>query len=345
MSRVRQFGLDWKADGEFTAVVNRGWGLNGHPSLQGGMTASLEFSQAVAEKSALDFGRMVLVEDDEAGVPAWSGMIDPPWFPTLPVKATAYSLEYLASLRTPDRVRVLRGSFESVLKDLLLMINDVEDLQIRIGNLGQLPTAQQQLTVKQKSLWAQLNDFAKRESVEFMLRPTYEQRQPLMIYLDADDEMGVDTEYFLHDGENANMQILDASISRKIVNRLIGIGKQDTQGSRLQTAPFSDVESIRKYRMRSEVRQYGNLTILSALNQATQNALASSKRAPLKLQIAIVDSAAFPYCRPGNRVRVHASRLWLPGGAVGWRGPMRILQMAYDETDRILKTTLEAYYT
>jgi hypothetical protein len=340
MSRIVAFNLRRLAVGEFRATVNRGYGLNGSIRLQGGMTSTVTLPTSALAEDWLQFGRMVMVHDEGELLPPWAGMIDPPWAPLLPVQATFYGLEYLMQQRTPDTQVVLTGTFESVLTRLVGMVNALSDLHIRMGDMGSLPSGSQQLTVKQTPLWGQINDFGKREGVEFLLRPTYEKNETLTIYLDAGQSLGVKTGVFLHDGKSANIKLLSASVEGPIQNRIIGIGKQDTQGSRPKTVPMTDADSISLYDLRSVVTQFSTLTSQSSLDNATRNALEKNDYPTLKLDVLIEDATIFPNCRLGNRFDLHVAELYLPGGIKGWRGPVRLTQMAYDEAQNTITATM-----
>lgn len=340
MSRIRVFNKKRLAFDEFHADVNRGYGLNGSVKLQGGMTSTITVPTDTQAKDTLQFGRMIMVYDEGDLLPPWAGMIDPPWTPTLPVQATVYGMEYLMQQRTPDAEITLKGSFESVLSKLIALVNNQSDLYVRLGDMGSHPAGEQQLTVKQTPLWGQINDFGKREGVEFTLRPTYDEGETLLIYIDSSQNTGVDTGVFLHDGENANFKLLNASVEGPIQNRMIGIGKEDTKKSRLITKPMVDEDSISLYDMRSVVTQFRTLTIQSSLDAATANALNNYSTPVLKMDLLIEDPDVFPHCRPGNRFDLLASRIYLPGGVRGWRGEIRMTQMAYEEKQNTITATV-----
>lgn len=342
MSRVMMFDLSNHSVGEFTAEANRGWGLSGKRTLAGGLQTTLAIPASVASQDWLQFGRMALIQDSK--LPAWCGVMDTPWSGKIPSEAIFYGPEYLLDLRMPDRQAVLSGSFESILIDLIGLINQDEDLFVRAGILGELPAGQQQLTIDQKSLWVQLNDFGKREGVEFFFRATREQNEPLTIYIDAGQRIGMDTGILLHDGARANMQVTSASVTGIIRNRVIGIGKADSAQKRPQTAPYRDEDSIDRYRMRSAVVQFSTLTDLSSLETATQKSLDASARPRLKLVLSLMDNDdLFTSLSPGNSFMVHAAEIYLPGGVKGWRGQMRMLQMALDDHTRTVSCEMEAW--
>ncbi|MCZ2076679.1 MAG: hypothetical protein LC130_17000 [Bryobacterales bacterium] len=331
MSRVRVFGRDNQAVGEFTALTTRGYGLSGASNLQGGMAARILLTDAVAQQDWIQLGRMVYIEDEEGRLPPWAGVIDTPWSATLPVEMTVYSAEYLMQLRSPDKDEVIKRTFESVLARLIELVNAEEDLYVRMGETTDMPAGAQQLTIQQKPLWGQINDFGKREGVEYCMRPTYRRGEPLLVYVDASGNFGERTGMQLTDGEGGNMALTKAEVAGKIVNRAIGIGRSDTAGSRLATAPYMDDESVRRYGLRSAVQQFRTLTIQSSLNSATQKFLDQSKRPRLYLEAEIRDASLFPHIRLGNWWDVHAANIYLPGGRRGWRGQMRMTQFVYDE--------------
>lgn len=343
MSRVIVFGLDHRAVGEFDATVTRGYSLNGATTLQGGMTTSIAVPPDALRAGWLQLGRVVYVEAEGGIVPPWAGVIDLPWQASLPVSATVYGAEYLLNLRTPDHETTIRRTFESVFRHLVELANAEEDLFVRVGNLGILPAGPQQLTIKQQPLWGQMNDFCRREGVEYVVRPTYARGEPLTIYLDAGDALGDATGAILADG-GGGVQIVDAQLSGSLANRVIGIGKENTRQSRPQTAPYRDDDSMRAYRMRSEVVQFRTLTLISSLEGATQMYLERKARPRLTLTVALHDAELFRFCRPGNWFDVFASNLYLPGGVKGWRGRMRMLQFVFDEDAGTISATMEGLY-
>jgi hypothetical protein len=341
MSRVIVFDLDNIATGEFRAVVNRGYGLNGSITQQGGMSCTVELPTTALANDWMQFGRMVMVYDEGELLPPWCGMIDAPWIASLPVQATIYSLEYLMQLRTPDSQITVTGEFETVLQQLIDMSNAFSTLNLRMGDLGDLPDGKQELKVMQTPLWGQLNDFAKRSGVEFAFRPTYDQNEPLLIYLDAGRDIGVDTGILLHDGARANIKLADASVNGPIWNRVIAIGKQSTAASQLKTKPIDDDDSISLYDLRSTVIQAGT-TVQSVLDKAAQNYLNTMKDPSIKFDILVDDPDIFPACRLGNTFDLHVSEVYLPGGEKGWRGNVRLEQMAYDENQNVITATVMA---
>lgn len=341
MSRALIFDSDNRNPREFNAIFNRGWGLSGSISLQGGLQTTIEIPASVVSQDCFRLGRMILVSDSK--LPNWSGMIDPPWKAILPVVANVYSPEYLADLRTPDHKVVLTGSFETVLGKMIAIMNDLEDLHVRLGTMGSLPVGSQQLTVEQKPLWPQINDFGKREGVEYYFRPVYEGNNPLTIYIDASDHIGIETGILLHDGMGANMQVTSADVIGAIVNRVIGIGRQDSKQNRPQTQAYISEASKDVYGLRSAVVQFQNLTTIANLQTATQNSLNNSKQPRLKLGLSLRDRDLFGFLRPGNWYMIHAANIYLPGGVKGWRGAMRMTQMALDDKTRTIFTSMEAW--
>ena len=65
----------------------------------------------------------------------------------------------------------------------------------------------------------------------------------------------------------------------------------------------------------------------------------------LIIQASIIDvDQTFYNLAPGNTVNVHISRLFLPGGVRAWRGQMRMMAMAYDESTNTVGMTMETQY-
>lgn len=343
MSRVRVFDLRNRAIGEFMTNVTRGYSLSGSIMLQGGLSSTVMIPTDAAQKDWLQLGRVVYIEDEEDLVPPWAGIIDTPWKALAPVTAAIYNAEYIFNTRSPDTETTSKGSFKTVLTKLIGLVNLYDDCFLRLGTLGALPSGQRELKITQTPLWGQINDFGKREGVEFLIRPLYAEKKPLFFYLDAAQNFGVDTGVILHDGDNHNLRVTGAQVGGKIINRMIGIGKEDSTKSRPKTIPLTNAQSISLYDMRSEVRQFRTISTQSALDQATANALKASARPVLTLDVIVSDPDIFPHCRPGNWFDVTLAHVYLPGGRKGWRGKMRMPQMVYDEDSNTITATLKSY--
>jgi hypothetical protein len=339
MSRIVVFDRDFRSVGEFQGIVNRAWTMSGASKTMGGSTTTVQIAADDAVNEWLQFGRMVLIEHES--LPRWAGMIDTPWIATLPVSCTLYSPEYLPSLRFSEQQLTVSGSFETVLQEIIDLINKDEDMRIRLGTMGDLPSGDQQLTIKQQSLWQTLNDFGAREAVEFAFRAERDENNLLTIYIDADLKLGAETGLYLHDGPGANIQIIDAKIESKIINRIVGIGAQSTNQARIQTAPYFDADSIEIYGLRGTVKQFSSLTLQSSLEAATQSLLKYGKEYYLRINLAVIDSTLFDSMRLGNSYYVHAANIILPGGIRGWSGQMRSKVISYDEKQNVVLTTMD----
>jgi hypothetical protein len=342
MSRIVVFGTDNVSRGEFTAICNRGWMLDGSKSVSGGGQTTVSVSAETGQKDWLQFGRMVLVGHDK--LPPWVGIIDTPWKASAPVQITLYNAAYLLSLRTPDAPVVMTGTVYEIARQVIDAINAQEEMYLRPGVMSGTDISREQ-TFDQQSYWQRLNEMVARAGKEMFLRPAITDGR-LVIYLDIQDRAGIDTGFLLHDGENANMQIVDATIDGKIVNRLIGIGDQSTQGSRITTDALVDDPSRNAYRLRSSVIQYSGVSDPTTLLQNANINLAYSAWPRLILTLNILDVGdAFSYLQPGNSFFIQASKnIHLPGGVSGWRGIARLTALAYDEANNTVGASLEAQY-
>jgi hypothetical protein len=336
------FDLNHRAVGEFSAIVNRGYMMYGNPSVSGEASTQIVIPNNVARKPWLNFGRPILIEG--GGLPAWMGIIDPPWKADTPVSLTAYSGEYLLSLRVPDVIKLpVNGSSEQIIKELIAQANSQADMFIRLGDASQSDGATRQETITQKKVWEQIRAYCERTETELVLRPVREGDR-LNLYIDIGAQ-GTDTGMLLHDGENANMRITNATVIGDLTNRLTGISSQSTTSSRLATEPYLNDETVDLYRLRSDVAQFRDISEITTLQKHTERELdwLSRPRLQITADIIIKDANLARNMRLGNTFMVHASKILLPGGRQGWRGTMRVPKFFFTESTNTVNITMEAF--
>lgn len=341
MSRLKVWELDNAETHEFNAIWPRGWTVDGIRSVSSSGPTSVAVPDDVALKPWLRFGRFVTAAHDR--LPLSCAMIDPPWGASLPVTIALHPLAYVLSLRTPDAPVVIRGDVFYIVRELIGMINAQQELWLRPGRFSGADIVREE-TIDQRSYWEQLNALVARAGKELLLRPA-EVGGRLIIYVDVETRVGVDTGFLLHDGQGANIEVLDPVIDGKIINRLTGIGSQNTVGSRLATTPQINTASRDAFRLRSEALQYQNVVTESTLINNTLNDLAFSSWPRLKIPIKLLDvGKTFAQIAPGNGYIVHVGEIYLPGGVKGYRGPARLTALMYDETDNTVGGLLETAY-
>ncbi len=332
MSRIRVFDTINRSAGEFHAACSRGWSITGNTSVRGGGETSVKFPMEIAEKPYMQFGRMVMVEEEN--LPPWAGMIDPDWSGVAPYETVLYNMEYLFSLRKPDQPMLITGTTASIVTKIIELINAQEELYLRAGVMEQDVTREE--TLDRRTFWEQAKALIQRAGMEMTLRPAIVQGQ-LFIYVDVKRQMGGVTNFEYKDGAGGNMTVTSAKINQTIVNRVVAINDASTEESRLQTAAFVNDESRMKYRLRSDVVQFRGVTELSTLEAHAKSYLNSKCFPYLEMTVRIKNiGSAFQNARLGNTVIFHASNILLPGGRSGWRGEARIMAMAYDEPSQVL---------
>jgi hypothetical protein len=333
MSRLVIFGPDNKSVGEIHANCSRGWAIS-----EGGQaTVTLRADDAL--NKWLQFGRMVLVEHEK--LPPWAGMIDTPWTATIPGQMTLYNAEYLLSVRAPDNILTLTGTTGGIALQMINLANAQEDLYIREGKVDASDSSRQEV-FDQRSFFEQLTTLGKNAGREMRFRPERVDRR-LIIRFDLQPRIGVVSDQALRSGADGNLEITEARIDGEIYNRIIGIGDETTQDSRLQTRPFTNATSISRYRMRSRVTQYSGVADLSVLEANVATELAEAAFPKLILTANVLDIGdTFSHLDLGNTYPVHAPDLYLPGGIHGWGGTARITAMVYDETNNKVQINLEA---
>jgi hypothetical protein len=331
VSRIVYFALSGAAAGEIQADCSRSWAINA-----GSETVIILGAGQIA--GGLNFGRLILVEHER--LPAWAGVIDTPWRANLPAEMTVYSAEYLLQMRCPDAPQLLVGTTGDIAQALLEMASGQELLPIVPGDIEE--DGEQEEPIDQRPVWEQLREIVDRRGMELRMRPQLLDGQ-IVIYMDIRRRLGIDTQFLLHDGEGANLEVVDASIESEIHNRVIAIGDQATQAARIVSRPWIDELSIKSYRLRSNVIQVSGPS-QSSLEQAAKVEMEARSRPILRLEVNALDvGETYAYLDLGNILLVHASRVYLPRGVVVWRGPMRITTMTYDEPGNRVNMTLEGY--
>jgi hypothetical protein len=334
MSRIIGYHLNGVSAGEVHASCTRGWAIN-----DGGEARITLVESDLADW--LDFGRMVLVE--HAKLPAWVGMIDPPWDALLPVGVTLYPAEYLLAQRTPEEPMTLHGSPGQIALQLVEMANAQEDLLIRPGEVD-LDEVDRDYEIDQRTLWVLLQELATETGMEMQIRPARDLNNHLVLFFDFKRRLGVDTNFlFQSTGDEANIEITQLTVDGDIWNSIIGIGSQSSKASRLQVGPVIDEGSINHYRLRSKVVQYSGVTVDTTLLQSCQVELENCRQPFLKIRANALDvGETFANIALGNTGILHVANARLPGGVRGWRGIIRITAMEYDEATNKVGMNLEA---
>jgi len=337
-SRVVVYGLDNRSQGELRAICNRGWRLIGDPGVESGGETSIFLDDESASQSWLQLGRVVTI--DHPKLPPWAGVIDTPWEAQLPVKVTLYNIEYLFSLRTPDVVATLNGMTGDIVAEMITQMNSQEETFLRIGLVDDDVLRQE--TLDNRPFWEQIVALVERAGMRMQIRPVREESR-LYLYVDVLERIGRDTGYLFHDGDNANMTILSASIEGEIWNRVIGFGDESTKKGRKQTPPQFEPDSIRDFRMRSRNVQFQGIREESTLDAYTRAFVHAASRPVLKLKVTINDvDDAFGNVAIGNTAIFHAHTLYLPAGRIGWKGEMEMKAVAYDEKTNTVGMIIEA---
>jgi len=338
VSRIVVYDLNNYAVGEFSATCNRGWILLGNPGVSDGGETTVTVPDEVMLQPWLQLGRLVLVE--RPPLPAWVGVIDTPWTATLPAEITLYNAEYLISMRAAERSVQFNGSASSLVKEMLRLVNEQEETFIQIG---QTDTEQALFNrvIEQRNIWDQLIKFLEESGYEMVVRPVRSDRNQLRLYADVGVGLGVDTGFLLHDGEHANMKVIEAKVNGKIINRVTSVSGTTTEEAQLQTEVQADQASQESFRTRSEVVQFDKVTEISMLTGYAQAYLDYGKRPYLDLIVDVMDIGdTFTHLRQGNRLLAHTSNVYLPGGIRGWSGNVRILAMVLDEHQNTVRSTI-----
>jgi hypothetical protein len=328
--------------GKFTALCNRGWFLYGHPGVDGEPMTTITLSQELAAEKWLQLGRMVYVPHPK--LPAWSGVIDPPWNAISPIEVAVYNAEYLFSLRSPERSVRYQGTIPFMLSQIINTINQQEQTYLLLGNVTGDNVAFDE-PLNRQTFWDQIIPILQRSGYEMVIRPVRGDGKQLNIFVDVGKNLGQDTGFRLHDSaQGANMKVLDAKVDGIAANRVVGVSGQSAAESMLETDVLQDEDSQALYRTRSRTAQFRSVTKLSVLTDYTQNYLDASAKAYIDLTVEVYDKEdTFLMLRPGNRLVLHSSKVFLPGGVRGWKGIVRVVTMVYDEQDNTVKAKVRGY--
>lgn len=337
MSRIMVCDLDNRGAGEFFATCNRGWMVYGNSGVSGAGATTVTLPDSIAAQKWLQLGRMVLVQHPK--LPPWAGVIDTPWKAILPVELTLYNAEYLFSLRSPEQAKAFNGTIPFIVAEMIKIMNEQEQMYVLPGVASGDQTAHEE-ALDQRTIWDQLVPMLERSGFEMVLRPERGPGKQLQIYADVGQELGVDTSFLLQDSEQGkNMKVVEASVNGKITNRVKGVSGQSTAEDQLQTDVLENQDSQNRYRTRSTTLQFRNIVEISTLTDYTNAYLDDAKQPYLDLTIEAYDVGdTFINLRPGNRLLLRSSNVYLPGGVRGWRGTVRVLTMAYDEEKNAVLT-------
>lgn len=330
MSRIVVYDGNGISIGELHADCSRSWAISD------GGTAEITLGDP---PSWLDLGQFVIVEHES--LPAWGGMIDTPWRALPPVTVTAYNAVYFCAIRSPRAAQTLKGTGGEILAEFISQINQQGELYLRAGEISAEDVRRVEI-YDMRTFWEQMKGLTQRAGMEMQVRVGTDANQRFRAWLDMAPRLGVDTDYLLHDGSGANMQISDATVDGQIWNSITGISDQATEQSRLTGETEEDEESIGRYRLRSKTVQFNGVTSQSQIEANTLAELARLANPKVYLTVSVLDKGmAFQNLRLGNTLLVHASRLVLPGGARGWKGYARITAMVYNEGANAVELSLE----
>lgn len=341
MSRCVVLDFNGQSVGEFTAKVDRNWALIS-PTVAGGGRSTISLPKKTMNREFLRIGNFIFIE--QGALPPWVGMIDTPWVAKEPYQINAYNIEYILSQRYLDRPVSVDGTPFYIIKALVDVANAQEETYIRPRDCYTGSPAIVHGIFDQKDVWSQLKSFVQKNNVEVFFSAHHRERdQQLIIDMNVAKHTGVATGFELRDGPKGNMRVTSASLEGVIQNRIVGINKASTEAERIILAPMFDADSIARYRMRGGVYQFDTKNE-SQLENSVNTQLETSSHPKLKITIDVKDDGAFPYLGLGNSAWIHASRIRLPGGVVGWRGVMRMIVMAYGESNNTMSLALETPY-
>jgi hypothetical protein len=333
MSRIKILDHKNNSNGEVHGIVDRGWSINDAGSCQ--VTLGID----EARNKNIQFGSVVYIAHPK--LPAWAGVIDPPWSGTLPVVMTMYDIPYLIGTRGRYKTATINGTAGALLIKLLDWVNTIEETYIRPGNIN-MEGSELEYPIDYRDYWTQMKDMVVKSGYEMMFRPVYLNHK-LVTYIDLQKQLGVETPATLQDGEGGNCTLdkfeIDGTIG--IWNSIRGTTNDSVEIGRKYTDEIRDNESVRDYRLRNKLVQF-DVSDQATLEAYTANYLDTYKKPKVKLTVTVKDIGnIFYYLRLGNIINSRFTKVALPGGIIGWSGNPKITTMTYLETSNTVSMALE----
>ena len=320
--RLRIFNRSGFEIASFQASVSRSWavGLEGR--------ASFEYASRktnIVNEEVLRFGNYLLVESDI--LPAWIGAIDTPrsWSKDA-VTVNAYTLERLFQYRRGALEQKLTGSAGTIFGRMVNIINAAEKTVLQIGTTWTGSVSREE-TLNPNTLERNLKSLQERSGEDYEFVPQIVNGR-LVVFANWVQSLGVETPLTLLEGgniENARMTEDD-----NIINDLLGYGDGATWTSR-PAAITQDVQSIAKYGLRQDGKEWTGVSIISTIQNNNNEYLATRTKPRKIFDITAIDLGdTFSYLRLGNRVNVYLRNMGFLETGRGTQERTRILGMSYN---------------
>lgn len=315
MSNVARF-LVGNVNGQIIAELNPDVGpISWRLSNVGQLGFSLAKTDSKAIEDYLHFGNRVLIQFDN-GLPNWGGVIDPPrnWSNGL-IECTAYSAEYLFSMRTSGKNKVYSGAtVGNIFRDLIEEANGVSHTGIVLGSIfsgGDGYTVDYHytnlLSIFRNYLTDALSDF------DFEVAAS-DNNGTILFTANLYERKGSDKlNYLLVEGTNA--EVTKLSEQGQLVNVWDFPGAGNDWGSDRQVGHAEDSTSIERYGYRQGSEVQSNIKSLLQLDALAATALAESKDPHNMIDILALNlaPAAFGDYDIGDSLRLIAPSIGFSG--------------------------------
>lgn len=335
MSRIRVFDKAGNGIAEIEAICNRSWILSDVGEAQ----FSLSIFDKKCKREIIEFGNLILVEHER--LPAWGGVIDTPreWG-NGQVTVHAYSAEKLFDYRIGPLDQKITGTagrlFQKILDEALKQgWMPVE------GGIFESDGKDRKETLNPTSLLDEMRRVWERSGGDFILAPRVDDQGRLRFVLNYYADLRFDTQFVLKEGHNIALSNRALTEQGRIVNWFFAFGDGDTWESRPQFTG-SDAESISRYGLRQDSKQFSGVEEVGTLQKHAENILKVTRAPQVMLDVEVLDVGdAWLNCRPGAVVWVelHSAGFW--GDGIGYRGQARIIGMELDEGGQKLRILTE----
>lgn len=330
-SRLTFFDKTGVRIAELDATFRRSWRLNEYGI--GSFTLSTQDAKAILDN--LQFGNFIYAEHDK--LPAWGGIIDTPrtWGEGK-ITCSAYSGEYLMTMRITPRTLNLKGSYGSIYDDL---IKSRGHRLVRSGDIfGGGPVVR--MIYNYADIYAEMKKLAADSGYEFSFEPAINTNGGLYFSANWYEKRGMERPFILYEDRHLRLSGTILREQGEIRNRLRIYG----EGASFETRPVSKMdnrESSDKYGARWKAIYAGPFS-----GQALEDvALKLSKEyaEPRNtFDLTILDEGdAFKNSRIGNILPLELYSVGFTGASLGLSTKNRFLQMDFDEENKLLKVVAD----
>lgn len=334
-SRLTIFDKTGVRVAELDATFKRSWRLNEYGI--GSFSVSTQDTKAIIDH--LQFGNYIFSEHDK--LPSWAGMIDTPrtWGEGR-INCSAYSGEYLMTMRITPRTLNLSGSYGMIYDSL---IKSRPHRLVRSGDIyGGGPVVS--MTYNYADVYAEIKKLAQDSGNDFSFEPEIDSNGGLVFAAHWYEKRGMERAFVLYEDRHLRLSSIALREQGEIRNRLRVYG----EGATFDTRPVSRMEddvSADKYGARWKAIYAGPFSG-QELESIARKKLIEYAEPRKTFDLTVLDEGnAFHNCRIGDTQPVEFYTVGFTGASLGMSTKVRVLQMEYDEENNILRVVSDEAVT